>query len=261
MTGYYPNTITKIIKDHKLKDGVLIQCFPGQGLVGRIAGMQLIEYFNANKAAKIYSTYFPQIVVFQGDLGKLIHAEIYSIEETKTPIIIVTGESQPQEGPEGMFHVLNAILDLAEKWGVNKVIAIGGFTPTQYESADKVTGFAYTNADIDTLHKNDIPIFKEGRVSGAVGVLTALASERGLQSFGLMGKVKLMEGPNAAFTVDPNAAKNVLEVVAKLLDIEMDLSKMDKMISEIEETEANAMKVLEEMNKTREGSDRKNYYI
>ncbi|MHA1244651.1 MAG: PAC2 family protein [Candidatus Heimdallarchaeota archaeon] len=203
MTEKNANTIVKIVKEHKMKGGVLIQCFPGQGLVGRIAGLQLIEYYNAKESAKIFSSFFPHLVVFQGKLGKLIHAELYAIESTNPPILVLTGESQPQEGPEGMFEVLNAILDLAQDWGIETVIAIGGFRPSDIKTTPDTTGFAYTEEDIETLKKNDVHLFTEGRVSGAVGVLTALASERGMRSFGLMGKVRPNEKPTVAFGVDP----------------------------------------------------------
>ena len=255
------NTIVKIVKEHKLKGGVLIQCFPGQGLVGRIAGLQLIEYFNAKESAKVFSSYFPHLVVFQGKLGKLIHAELYAIDSTNPPILILTGESQPQEGPQGMFEVLNAILDLAQKWGIETVIAIGGFRPADVKTTPDTTGFAYTNADIETLKKHDVHLFTEGRVSGAVGVLTALASERGMQSFGLMGKVRPSDKPTVAFGVDPIAAKRVLETVAKITSMDIDLSKMDSMIKEIEQTEADAIKFFEELEQAKRPADRKSYYI
>ncbi|MFW9924716.1 MAG: PAC2 family protein [Candidatus Thorarchaeota archaeon] len=261
MNSYYPETFTKIITEHKLKGGILIQCFPGQGLVGRIAGMQLIDYFNAKESAKIYSSFFPHLVIFNGEIGKLIHAEIYVIESTNPPLMIVTGESQPQEDPKGMFQVLNSTLDLAQKWGVTSVIAIGGFRPSNVKGTPETNGFAYTEEDTQKLKDNDIALFTEGRVSGAVGVITALAAERGMSSYGLMGKVRQSETPTMAFGVDPQAAKNVLKTVVKLTGIEIDLSKMDKMIKEIEQTEANAMKVIEDLTKDQEGSDRKNYYI
>jgi len=262
MSGKNLKTITKIVKEFNMKDGVLIQCFPGQGLVGRIAGMQLIEYFKAKEAAKIYSCYFPHLVIFNGELGKLVHAEIWAIEKNKPPIIVLTGESQPQEGPDGMFEVINSVLDLVEKWGIKTVVAIGGFRPADLDKTPEVTGFAYTEKDAQTLKDNGIKLFTEGRVSGAVGVLTALASERGLTSYGLMGKVRPQEGPAAAFGVDPVASKNVLKSLSELLGFEMDLTKMDQMISEIQQTEANAMKVIEELNQTRTSrSDRRNYYI
>lgn len=261
MNSYYPETFTKIITEHKLKGGILIQCFPGQGLVGRIAGMQLIDYFNAKESAKIYSTYFPHLVIFSGETGKLIHAEIYVIESTNPPLMVVTGESQPQEAHNGMFQVLNSILDLAEKWGITKVIAIGGFRPASFKGTPDTTGFAYSEEDSQKLKDNDIALFTEGRVSGAVGVITALAAERGMASYGLMGKVRPSETPTMAFGVDPQAAKNVLKSVVRLTGIELDLSKMDKMIKEIEETEANAMKVIEDLSKDQEGIDRKTYYI
>lgn len=262
MNKDHSNTITKIISDIKMKDGVLIQCFPGQGLVGRIAGMQLIEYFNAKKAAKIFSSYFPHLVVFQGEIGKLIHGELWAIDKTNPPILILTGESQPQESAEGMFQVLNAALNIAEKWGINKVIAIGGYKPADIESTPEVTAFAYTEDDVKTLKDNDIHIFTEGRVSGAVGVLTALASERGFKSFGIMGKVRPSDVSALAFGVDPIASKKVLKVICKLLGFEMDLTKMDQMIQDIQQTEAKAMQVIDDLNRTRvERAERKTYYI
>ena len=262
MSKDYPNTITKIISDFKMKDGVLIQCFPGQGLVGRIAGMQLIEYFNAKKAAKIFSSYFPHLVIFQGELGKLVHGELWAIDKTTPPILVLTGESQPQEAAEGMFEVLNATLDIAEKWGINKVIAIGGFRPADLESTPEVTAFAYTEEDAETLKDNNIQLFTEGRVSGAVGVLTALASERGFNSYGIMGKVRPSDASALAFGVDPVASKNVLKVVSKLLGFEMDLTKMDQMIQDIQQTEAKAMRVIDDLSRSRtDRAERKTYYI
>ncbi|MCF2144383.1 MAG: PAC2 family protein [Candidatus Heimdallarchaeota archaeon] len=262
MVNNYPNVIIKIVKEFNLKNGALIQCFPGQGLVGRIAGMQLIEYFNAERAAKIFSSYFPHLVIFQGELGKLVHAELWAIPKTKPPLLILTGESQPQEGPEGMFQVLSATLDLIEKWGINKVIAIGGFRPASDGDTPNVTGFAFTEKEAAKLKEQGIKLFTEGRVSGAVGVLTALASERGLESYGLMGKVRPGERQAMAFGVDPLASKNVLEVLTKLLGFEMDLSKMDQMINDIEQTEANAMKALEELERDKKQSkDQQSYYL
>ncbi|HUT81192.1 MAG TPA: PAC2 family protein [Candidatus Bathyarchaeia archaeon] len=256
------NIITKIEKEHKLKNGVLIQCFPGQGLVGRIAGMQLIEYFNAKEDAKIYSSHFPHLVIFNGNLGKLVHGELWVIESTTPPIVVLTGESQPQEGPQGMFEVLITALDIAINWGVTKVVAIGGFRPADIEKTAEVTGFAYSEKDTKTLKQNKIDLFTEGRVSGAVGVLTALAAERGLESFGIMGKVRPSEQAPAAFGVDPIASKNVLKALKDLLGFDMDLTKMDEMISEIEESEANAMKAIEDLNRTQgQRSDRRNYYL
>jgi len=262
MVANYPNVIVKIVKEFNLKNGALIQCFPGQGLVGRIAGMQLLEYFEAERAAKIYSSYFPHLVIFQGELGKLIHAEFWAIPKTKPPLLVLTGESQPQEGPEGMFQVLSATLDLVEKWGINKVIAIGGFRPADIATTPEVTGFAFTKKAAETLKAHEVQLFTEGRVSGAVGVLTALAAERGLESYGLMGKVRPSDRQAMAFGVDPLASKNVLEVLKKLLGFEMDLSKMDQMINDIEQTEANAMKALEELERDKKQTkDRQSYYL
>ena len=77
-----------------------------------------------------------------------------------------------------------------------------------------------------------------------------------------MGKVRPQEGPAMAFGVDPVASKNVLKTLSELLGFEMDLTKMDQMINEIQQTEANAMRVIDDLNKARtDKTDRKTYYI
>jgi proteasome assembly chaperone (PAC2) family protein len=174
---------------------------------------------------------------------------------------VLTGESQPQEASEGMFAVLNEVLDLAQKWEIKTVIAIGGFRPADVNTTPDTTGFAYTDEDLETLKKHDVHLFTEGRVSGAVGVITALASERGMQSFGIMGKVRPSDKPSVAFGVDPIAAKHALKTIQKITSIEIDLSKMDEMIKEIEKTEADAVKFMEQLEETRRPTDRKSYYI
>lgn len=261
MKEYYPDTVIKVVEEYNMKGGVLVQCFPGQGLVGRIAGMHLIESYNAKMAAKIYSSYFPHLVIFQGRLGKLIHAELWGIDQIDPPFLVLTGESQPQEGPRGMFQVLNSVIDLAEDWGIEKVVAIGGFKPAKMKDTPDVTGFAYTDKEADFLEDHKVKLFTEGRVSGAVGVLTALAAERGLTSFGLMGKVRSRDKPSLAFGVDPYASKDVLAVLSKLLAMDLDLSKMDKMIEDIERTEENAMKLIEKLDSSKKEKGDKSYYI
>ncbi|MEA2070319.1 MAG: PAC2 family protein [Asgard group archaeon] len=262
MSNENPNIIIKKKNDFDLQNGVLVQCFPGQGLVGRIAGMHLIEAYKAKEAVRIYSSYFPHLVIFQGELGKLIHAELWAIENTTPPLLILTGESQPREGPQGMFEILSAVLDIAEEWGVKSVYAIGGFKAAKKQIKSDVTAFAYTEENAEFLKDNDVRLFTEGRVSGAVGVLTALAAERDMRSIGIMGKVTPSEGPSIAFGVDPNASKNALNLFSKLTGFEMDLDEMDKMIKDIEKTEARAMKVIEKLEQRKEEQEnQKSFYL
>ena len=130
------------------------------------------------------------------------------------------------------------------------------------DACSSLHAFAFTKEDVQQIKDWEIKLFTEGRVIGAVGVITALAAERGMKSYGLMGKVNLKDAPSMAFGVDPNAAKNVLKAVGKMTGIEFDLSKMDKMIKEIEQTEANAMKVIDDMSRAGVSKeDRKSFMI
>ncbi|UCG89909.1 MAG: PAC2 family protein, partial [Candidatus Heimdallarchaeota archaeon] len=66
---------------------------------------------------------------------------------------------------------------------------------------------------------------KGGEVTGAVGVLSALAAERNLKSFGLLGKLTLAG-------TDPKASKALLKQLTKLYPLQLKLKDLDLTIEE-----------------------------
>lgn len=204
---------------------ILIQGLPGMGLIGRIAANFFLKHknFNPIEVARVYSSYLPPIVQVDKieGIGRLARLEIYVITETTPNIVLVTGDFQPIE--IGIIQVLNRVLDYVEQFNVDTSICLGGLR-TQEEKPD-VVAFTYTEETLEWLKKFEIVPLRGGEVSGAVGVLSALASERDWTSYGLLGRLTLTGA-------DPIASKFLLESLEKIYEFKFDYTSLDEAIED-----------------------------
>jgi len=248
----YDGTLIKELAKVQLKDGVLLQGLPGMGFVGHLAVNFLIDELNGKEIARIYSSYFPPIVRLADDgLGHLTRAELHAATSTEPNLLLFTGDTQPID--LGIIQTMNTILEYAEKIGCTTVIALGGLRSPE---GPDVAAFAYTEETKAYLQQNKIEILTGGEVTGAVGVLTAIAAERGLTSYGILGKISLT-GP------DPVAAKNVLEVIQDMLgfQIDLDIAKLDAKIEKALEREEMTKKIFNLMKKKQHDEPSERWYI
>jgi proteasome assembly chaperone (PAC2) family protein len=208
------------------KPAILIQGLPGMGLIGKIAANFIVETFHGKEIARIYSSFFPPVVQIDSktSLGRLARMEIYAITETTPNILILTGDAQPHD--IGIIQVLNDVLDYVIEHNTNTVICLGGLRV--HEGGPEVAAFGYDAATMEWLIENGVTPLKGGEVTGAVGVLSALAAERELKSFGLLGKLTLAG-------TDPVASRNLLKQIAKLYSLNFELDKLDATIEEARE--------------------------
>ncbi len=251
MQAQHDGTMIKELTKAQLKDGVLLQGLPGMGWVGHLAVNFLVDELEAEEIARVYSSYFPPIVRLADDgLGRLTRAELYATHSDPN-LLLFTGDSQPID--LGIIQTMNTILDYAESIGCNTVIALGGLRSPE---GPDVAAFSYTEEAKSYLEKHKIEILTQGEVTGAVGVLTAIAAERGLKSYGILGKINLT-GP------DPVAAKNVLEVIQTLLgfQIDLDIAKLDPKIEKALEREEMTKKIFNLMKKKQDDEASDRWYI
>ncbi|MFQ5819121.1 MAG: PAC2 family protein [Candidatus Heimdallarchaeota archaeon] len=244
-------TLIKEIDAIPLKDGVLVQGLPGMGFVGHLAVNFLIDELKAKEVARIYSSYFPPIVRLAEDgIGRLTRAELYAVL-TEPNLLLFTGDTQPID--LGIIQTMNTILDYAEKLGCTTVIALGGLRSPE---GPEVAAFAYTEETKAYLQQKELEILTGGEVTGAVGVLTAVAAERGLTAYGLLGKISLT-GP------DPVAAKNVLKVIQNTLgfQLHLDIAKLDEKIEKALEREEMTKKIFNLMKKKQQEEPSERWYI
>jgi len=233
-------TIIKELKKVELKNPVLIEGLPGLGLVGKIAVRYLIKQLKAQKFAYLYSPHFPYFVLVNrhGSVRLLRGTFYYWINEKgENDLIIFTGDSQAQT-IEGQYEISNKILDLAGKYGVKLIVTLGGY---RMETKDKprVIAASSSPAALEKALRADAIVSPMGSpIVGVAGLILGLAPLRGMEAICLLGETR-------GYLPDPKAAKSILEVLAKLLKIELDLSGMDEEIAKAESMVIRLQKVEE----------------
>ncbi len=215
------------ITEANIKDSaVVIQGLPGMGLIGKIAANYLIKNFDGKEIARLYSSFFPPVVQIDNEtgVGRLARMEIYAITKTTPNLLILTGDAQPHD--IGIIQVLSEVLDYVAENKADTLICLGGLRVQ--EEGPEIAGFGYDKDTVNWLEKYDIELLKGGEVTGAVGVLSALAAERNMKSFGLLGKLTLAG-------TDPLASKALLLKIAEIYNLDLDLDKLEETIIEAQE--------------------------
>lgn len=248
----------------KLKNPVLIQGLPGLGLVGKIAVDYLIEELKPKMIAELYSDY---LFLPDGKSGVLVdfdgtchlpHYEFYAYLNTKgeTDIVLLAGDTQPVSWAQ--YVVAEKVINYAKSLGVKRIITLGG-TITQ---ARRKEVYAVANNDylLKWLSSYGVKPSRGGAVTGACGVLVGLAKLHDIDAFSLMGSV-------GEIYPDPEASRAVLEVLIKIFNIPVNLSKLDIMIKEMKMRAAVARRLREygrmivERREAEERKEEPGYYV
>jgi uncharacterized protein (TIGR00162 family) len=223
-------TVIKELATVELKNPILVEGFPGLGMVGSIATKYLVKQLKAQKLAVLHSPHFPYHVVVDKKGGaRLLRGEFYywKNETGENDFILLTGDSQSQT-IEGQFEVANSILDFAEKKNVKTVITIGGYR-NEVEGTPNVVAVS-TNPVLLKKALNAKAVSSEAGtpIVGTAGLLLGLAKFRKMDAVCLLGETR-------GYLPDPKTAKTVIEVLQGLLDVKVDLKGLDEEIERSKE--------------------------
>ncbi|MBI2578279.1 MAG: proteasome assembly chaperone family protein [Candidatus Aenigmarchaeota archaeon] len=250
-------TEIKILEKVKLKNPVLIEGLPGIGNVGRVAAGYLVSELKMKKFAELYSNHFlPLVILHDASVAQLLKCEFYYYRSKSRDIIILTGDTQ-SISPEGHYEICEKILEFSEKLGVKEIITLGGFAEGRQIDEPRVIGAVNDKSLIKKYEKYGIDFGKDhpvGTIVGASGLLLGLGRLRGIDGACLMG-----ETYGLPVMTDPKAADRVIHVITKILGIKVDLSKLEKIIKEMEgkmkQTEKIHKRILEQIPKQSKGED------
>ena len=217
-----------------LKNPIIVEGLPGIGLIGKLAADHLISELHAEKFAELYSPHFiHQAVVEPDSTIRPMRNEFYYWKGKNLQLIILVGDTQPQPTDSyGHYEVVGAILDYVEKFGVKTIFTLGGSsTGGQEVKTPRVFGAA-TDGELVKKYQNEGITFRSdpgSAIVGASGLLLALGKLRGMHGLCLLG-----ESPGY-LVIDARSAKSVLEVLTKILGLEVDMSELEKRAQETEQ--------------------------
>jgi len=229
---------TKIIsyEKPKLRNPVFIEGLPGVGNVGRVAAGYLVEELKAKKFAELISSHFmPIVVIPQGSQVEMIKAEFFywkAKERNQSDIIIMIGDSQSAD-PEGHYEIVEEVLKFLKRLNVKEIFALGGLNIGVPTERPKVVG-AVNDSSLEKKYKKYNIVFdtsqRVGSIVGAAGLFVGLAKYYNIPAICLLGETSGMP-----FLPDPKSAEAVIRVISQILNLKIDVSKLQEKIREMKE--------------------------
>lgn len=234
-------TQIRFLSKPKLKAPLVIEGLPGIGLVGKIAADHLLSKKKAKKFCEMHSPYFPsQVITNEDGTVRLVSNDFYHFREKGKDFIVIGGDFQGMS-PESQYEIAGKILDVLERYKPKLIYTLGGLGTGKVAKSPKVYGATNSKKRIAEHKKHGI-IFTGragGGIFGASGLLLGLGKLRGMDAVCLMGET-------VGQVVDAKAAKVLLEKLAKLLNLKVDMADLEKQAKETEKELQKIQKMQEE---------------
>lgn len=216
---------------------MLIGGVPDAGYVGKLVMDHIISELGANQFGEIYSYGFPPQVIIRPDgSAHLPKGQLFYWRRPETngsDLIMFTSDSQPASS-QACYHLADKVIRLAKSMGAQTVYSVGAFITEVSVEVPKVFGTATDIGLLKELEKFGINSMRTGSVTWMNGMLLGMAELRGLRGFFISGETS---GQGA----DAKAAKAIIETLSRILDLQIDVSKLDDKAAEArrleEETE------------------------
>ncbi|MET1124116.1 MAG: proteasome assembly chaperone family protein [Archaeoglobaceae archaeon] len=227
-----------------LKDPVLIEGLPGIGHVGKLVADHLVNELKAELVVRIYSHYFPpQVIVLEDGTVRMPINEVYAWKSNGNApdLLILVGDFQSISN-EGHFELVNAYIEIAKRFGVRRIYTLGGFGIGRLVEEPYVIGAVNKPELVEELKKYGVkfePGEPGGGIIGASGLLLGVSALEGIEAACLMGVT-------SGYMVDPKSAKAVLDVLMKILNIEVSTEALEQRAREMEKIIAQ-IKEMQEM--------------
>ncbi len=203
-----------------LEKPILIEGFPGLGLVGTIAATYLVDKLKMEPLGYLASEKFPPIAAIHNNIP-LHPARVY--KSKKYNLVVLFSE---------FVIPLNTIYPLSEeiyRWaaekGISEIISLGGIVIKGEQ--DEVFGIASTPELVKKLDDAGVKMIREGATTGVNGVLLAECASHGFPAISLLAEAKQNY-------MDPKGAALVIEVLKKIIGLELDTSALLKESEELE---------------------------
>ena len=212
----------QIYEKPELKDPILIEGLPGIGFVANIASLHLIQELKAKLFAEIRSSSFQDFAMTAGDgKARFPTNELYyhkGRDGQERDLIILYGNTQALT-TVGQYELCGKVLDIAKDLGCHYIVTLGGLRREEKIPASKLYCAA---SDAETLKEavNMGAEIIEGQIFGIAGLLVGLCKLWNMQGFCL-----LAETPG--FYPDASASRQVLNAVNKMLNLKVDMNRLD----------------------------------
>lgn len=214
----------------KLRAPYLIAGLPDSGRVAKIVLDQLIKQLKAVPLGYLYSDYLPPRLLLKPDgTAELMKHEFYYWQNTAEghDLVLYTGDAQPIL-PEAAYRLSQAVVELAEKLGVETVVTVGAFITGKISDNPKVYGAASEPDLVKELKGLGVEIIDRGAVTWMNGLIPGLAKVKNLKGL-------FLSGETSGFMIDPRAAMIILRVLIMKLGLKIETLELETQAKELED--------------------------
>lgn len=224
----------------KPKNPVIIEGFPGFGLVGTIASEFLIDHLETEQIGRISFEEQPAMVAIHEN--KVV--EPLGIFYNKKHNIVIVHAVTPSQGHE--WKLANAIIDVAKQLNATEVISLEGVgAATSKEGKSQAFFHASDPKRGDKLKSIGIKSLHEGIIMGVTGALLLKSDEI---------PVSCIFSETHTNLPDSKAAAKIVEALDKYLGLKVDSKPL---LQQAEKFEEKLKGFMQQGQKTQELSDKK----
>ena len=165
-----------------------------------------------------------------GDDGRVhqLRGEFYHAETDQgKDLLIFTADAQPTTS-RGEYELSDLVLQDGKGRGANLVVSLAAYITGNFSEEQKVFGASTSVETGARLSESGVKLMKEGSITGMNGLVIGMAGLNGMDGMCLLGET-------SGYVVDPSASQRVLEALALILKIKIDLTTLSERAVEAKE--------------------------
>jgi uncharacterized protein len=222
--------LVRVVQRERLpRKFTLMNGLPDVGLVGVVAGSQIVSSIGMKEIGSIESELFPPLVVLHGGVPKS-PIRIYG----KGSLVVIIGETAIPAG--AVYPVAEAIVDWASSAGAGLILSIGGMAVQNRQDIESPKVFAaLSDKKLSKLLNGSAEVLGEGYIVGTYALMLKRCAEIGLPAIALLTQ-SYYNYP------DPEAAAAAVESVNKILGLKVNTSELLRKGEEIRLRSKDVMK-------------------
>ena len=231
----------KIQLDKKPKNPVIIEGFPGFGLVGTIATEFLLDHLKTEQIGKIILDDVPAMVAIHA--GKVV--EPLGIFHNKKYNLVFLHAITPSQNYE--WKISDALNSIAKTLKAKEIISLEGVGSSQDSSGEESKAFYFTNDEKrkKSFEKMGVPPLTEGIIIGVTGAILLRIDKV---------PVSCIFADTHSKLPDSKAAAKIIGVLDKYLGLDVDY---EPLLVQAQKFEEKLKTILKKTQETQEISEQK----
>jgi proteasome assembly chaperone (PAC2) family protein len=226
----------KIKARPRLKSPILLAAWPGIGNVSMILTGYLQQKLTFRALGELDASYFfdPIGVVARDNVVQAPqfpgnHFLYHKGKEGQRDLILFIGDDQPSSR---IYEYAGAVLDVGARFQIDRVITCAAaLTQIHLTEQPKVWGVVTDQSLAKELAEYDLAYRGNIQIAGLNGLLLGVAKEKSIKGICLLGEVPA----HTSRVENPTAALAILNVLTRMLGVEIDTTELSESARETQE--------------------------